>query len=192
MADKREVVIVGAARTPIGAYGGSLKDFTACDLGAHVVKAAFARAGVDAKEAQHLVFGNVIHTEARDMYVSRVVALNAGMAQESCAMGVNRLCGSGFQAIVSAANAMDHVFGYINFIDGSARGVVPPTNVFYQMKSRATFAPIGPYLVTADEVADPQDLGMWLEVDGKRYQDGSTATMVYGVAFLVSAMAMET
>jgi acetyl-CoA C-acetyltransferase len=106
MADKREVVIVGAARTPIGAYGGSLKDFSACDLGAHVVKAAFARAGVDAKEAQHLVFGNVIHTEARDMYVSRVVALNAGMAQESCAMGVNRLCGSGFQAIVSAANAI--------------------------------------------------------------------------------------
>ena len=53
---------------------------------------------------------------------------------------------------VSAANAMDHVFGYINFIDGSARGVVPPTNVFYQMKSRATFAPIGPYLVTADDI----------------------------------------
>lgn len=67
MADKREVVIVGAARTPIGGYGGSLKDFSACDLGAHVVKAAFARAGVDAKEAQHLVLGNVIHTEARDM-----------------------------------------------------------------------------------------------------------------------------
>ncbi len=93
-------MIVGAARTPIGAYGGSLKDFTACDLGAHAVKAAFARAGIDAKEAQHLVFGNVIHTEARDMYVSRVVALNAGMAKESCAMGVNRLCGSGFHAIV--------------------------------------------------------------------------------------------
>ncbi|MBT9516649.1 MULTISPECIES: beta-ketothiolase BktB [Methyloversatilis] len=106
MADKREVVIVGAARTPIGAYGGSLKDFTACDLGAHVVKAAFARAGVDAKEAQHLVLGNVIHTEARDMYVSRVVAINGGMSKESCAMGVNRLCGSGFQAVVSAANAI--------------------------------------------------------------------------------------
>src|SRR5262245_20774067 len=57
---------------------------------------------------------------------------------------------------VKAADAMSYVFGYTNFIDGSARGVVPPTNVFYQMKSRDTFAPIGPYIVTADEIKDPQ------------------------------------
>ena len=106
MADKREVVIVGAARTPIGAYGGSLKDFTACDLGAHVVKAAFARAGVDAKEAQHLVLGNVIHTEAKDMYISRVAALNGGLPNTSGAFTVNRLCGSGMQAIVSASQTI--------------------------------------------------------------------------------------
>lgn len=59
---------------------------------------------------------------------------------------------------VSAADAMDHVFGYTNFIDGSARGLQPPGNTFYQMKSRETFAPIGPYLVTADEIADPHHL----------------------------------
>lgn len=106
MADKREVVIVGAARTPIGAYGGTLKDHPAVDLGAHVVKEAFARAGVDPAQAGQLVFGNVIHGEARDMYVSRVVAINAGMSKESAALTLNRLCGSGLQAIVTAANAI--------------------------------------------------------------------------------------
>ncbi len=59
---------------------------------------------------------------------------------------------------VKAADAMNYVFGYTNFIDGSARGVLPPTNVFYQMKSRDTFAPIGPYIVTADEITDPHKL----------------------------------
>ena len=59
---------------------------------------------------------------------------------------------------VQAADAMNYVFGYTNFIDGSARGVVPPSNVFYQMKSRETFAPIGPYIVTADEITEPQKL----------------------------------
>lgn len=106
MADKREVVIVGAARTPIGAYGGTLKDHPAVDLGAHVVKEAFARAGVDPAQAGQLVFGNVIHGEARDMYVSRVVAINAGMSKESASLTLNRLCGSGLQAIVTAANAI--------------------------------------------------------------------------------------
>ncbi len=82
---------------------------------------------------------------------------------------------------VSAANAMDHVFGYINFIDGSARGVVPPTNVFYQMKSRATFAPIGPYLVTADEVPDPQKLQIKLWVNGQLKQNFNTDDMAHKI-----------
>ena len=67
---------------------------------------------------------------------------------------------------VSAARAMDYVFGYVNFIDGSARGLPPAGNVFYQMKSRDTFAPLGPYLVTADEIADPQKLQIKLWVNG--------------------------
>ena len=85
---------------------------------------------------------------------------------------------------VSQADAMKHIFGYINFIDGSARGLPPQS--FFHMKSRDTFAPIGPWLVTADEVPDPQNLPMWLKVNGQTMQNGSTATMVYGAAFLVS------
>lgn len=106
MANVREVVIVGAARTAIGTYGGTLKDIAACDLGAIAVKEAFSRAKVDPASAGQIVCGNVIHTEARDMYVSRVVGINAGMALESAALTLNRLCGSGLQAIVTAANAI--------------------------------------------------------------------------------------
>jgi acetyl-CoA C-acetyltransferase len=106
MANAKEVVIVGAARTAIGTFGGSLKDISACDLGAIVIKEAFARAKIDPAQAGQIVFGNVIHTEPRDMYVSRVAGINAGMVQESAALTLNRLCGSGLQAIVTAANAI--------------------------------------------------------------------------------------
>ncbi len=106
MANTRDVVIVGAARTAIGTFGGTLKDFSACDLGAIAVKEAFARAKVDPAQAGQIVMGNVLHCEPRDMYVSRVVGLNAGMAKESAALTLNRLCGSGLQAIVTAANAI--------------------------------------------------------------------------------------
>ncbi|QDZ29264.1 acetyl-CoA C-acyltransferase family protein [Noviherbaspirillum sp. UKPF54] len=106
MANTKDVVIVGAARTAIGTFGGSLKDFSACDLGAIAVKEALARAKVEPAQAGQIVFGNVIHCEPRDMYVSRVVGINAGMAKESAALTLNRLCGSGLQAIVTAANAI--------------------------------------------------------------------------------------
>jgi len=78
---------------------------------------------------------------------------------------------------VPAAKAMDYVFGYVNFIDGSARGVLPPGNTFYQMKSRATFAPIGPYLVTADEIRDPHKLQVRLWVNGVLKQNFNTDDM---------------
>jgi acetyl-CoA C-acetyltransferase len=106
MSEKKDVVFVGAARTAIGTFGGSLKDFSACDLGTIAVKEAFARAKVDPAQAGQIVIGNVIHTEPRDMYVSRVIGINAGMAKESAALTLNRLCGSGLQAIVTAANAI--------------------------------------------------------------------------------------
>ncbi|HEX7633875.1 MAG TPA: acetyl-CoA C-acyltransferase family protein [Noviherbaspirillum sp.] len=102
----KDVVIVGAARTAIGSYGGTLKDFSASDLGAIVIKEAFARAGADPAQAGQIVLGNVIHCEARDMYVSRVAGINAGMSKESAALTLNRLCGSGLQAIITAANAI--------------------------------------------------------------------------------------
>jgi 2-keto-4-pentenoate hydratase/2-oxohepta-3-ene-1,7-dioic acid hydratase in catechol pathway len=84
-------------------------------------------------------------------------------------------------ANVSEADAMDHVFGYINFIDGSARGLPPEGNVFFQMKSRDTFAPIGPYLVTADEIPDPQNLHVQLWVNGECKQDFNTSDMAHKI-----------
>ncbi len=82
---------------------------------------------------------------------------------------------------VGAAEAMDHVFGYVNFVDGSARGLKPAGNSFFQMKSRDTFAPIGPYLVTKDEIADPQALPVKLWVNGEVKQDFSTSDMAHKV-----------
>ena len=103
MANTREVVIVGGVRTAIGDYGGALKDVAPTELGAKVVREALARTKVDPAQVGQCVFGNVIHTEAKDMYISRVVAVNGGLPHESGALTVNRLCGSGLQAIVSAA-----------------------------------------------------------------------------------------
>ncbi|HZB90727.1 MAG TPA: fumarylacetoacetate hydrolase family protein [Stellaceae bacterium] len=82
---------------------------------------------------------------------------------------------------VSAATAMDHVFGYVNFIDGSARGLPPAGNTFFQMKSRDSFAPIGPYLVTADEVADPHRLQIRLWVNGVLKQNFNTSDMAHRI-----------
>ena len=102
----REVFITGAARTAVGDFGGGLKDVAPIDLGTTVVKAVLQRSGIDGKEVGHLAFGHVVHTEARDMYLSRVVALNAGLPQTCAAFNVNRLCGSGLQAIVSSAQSI--------------------------------------------------------------------------------------
>jgi 2-keto-4-pentenoate hydratase/2-oxohepta-3-ene-1,7-dioic acid hydratase in catechol pathway len=82
---------------------------------------------------------------------------------------------------VKAADAMSYVFGYTNFIDGSARGVVPPTNVFYQMKSRDTFAPIGPYIVTADEIKDPHKVGIVLTNNGTVMQKFNSDDMAHKI-----------
>jgi 2-keto-4-pentenoate hydratase/2-oxohepta-3-ene-1,7-dioic acid hydratase in catechol pathway len=82
---------------------------------------------------------------------------------------------------VKAADAMDYVFGYMNFVDGSARGVLPPGNVFYQMKSRDTFAPIGPWIVTKDEIADPHKLQIKLWVNGTLMQNFNTSDMAHKI-----------
>jgi acetyl-CoA C-acetyltransferase len=99
----REVVVLSGTRTAVGKYGGSLKDIPPADLGAAVVREAVSRSGVDPAEVGHTVFGNVIHTETRDMYLSRVASVNGGLPVETPAFTLNRLCGSGLQAIVSAA-----------------------------------------------------------------------------------------
>ena len=101
--DTREVVILSGVRTAIGDYGGSLKDFAPSDLAARVVKEAVARAKIDPASVGQCVIGNVIHTEAKDMYISRLACVNGGLPHGTGAMTLNRLCGSGMQAIVSAA-----------------------------------------------------------------------------------------
>jgi acetyl-CoA C-acetyltransferase len=99
----REVVVVSGVRTAVGKYGGSLKDLAPVELGAAVVREAVRRSGLEPDQVGHVVFGNVIHTETRDMYLSRVAAVNGGLPVETPAFTLNRLCGSGLQAIVSAA-----------------------------------------------------------------------------------------
>ncbi|HSO06601.1 MAG TPA: acetyl-CoA C-acyltransferase family protein [Pelomicrobium sp.] len=106
MPNSREVVVVSGCRTAIGDYGGSLKDIPPTELGATVIREAIKRAGVDAKDVGHMVLGSVIHGEPKDMYISRVACINGGLPQETAAMTVNRLCGSGLQAIVSAAQSI--------------------------------------------------------------------------------------
>ena len=96
------IYIMSATRSAIGTFGGTLKDFSPVDLGTLVAKEAIERSDFQAEEISHAVFGNVIHTEPRDMYVSRVIALQSGMKKDSAAFTVNRLCGSGLQSIVSA------------------------------------------------------------------------------------------
>jgi len=102
----REVVVVSAVRTAIGTFGGSLKDVPPTELGALVVRESLARAQVEGKDVGHVVFGHVVNTEPKDMYLSRVAALNGGCAEGTPAFNVNRLCGSGLQAIVSAAQSI--------------------------------------------------------------------------------------
>lgn len=98
-----DVFFLSGARTAIGDFGGAFKDVSPIELGAHAAKAAIARSGVEAGDIDQAVIGNVIHTEPRDMYVSRMVAAGAGLPKESPALTLNRLCGSGLQAIISAA-----------------------------------------------------------------------------------------
>ena len=102
----REVVVVSAVRTAIGTFGGSLKDVPPTVLGATVVRESLARANVAGQDVGHVVFGHVVNTEPKDMYLSRVAAINGGCVQGTPAFNVNRLCGSGLQAIVSAAQVI--------------------------------------------------------------------------------------
>ncbi|MGR3549725.1 acetyl-CoA C-acyltransferase family protein [Pseudooceanicola sp.] len=101
-----DIVILSGARTAIGTFGGSLAGVAPIDLGTTVATAAMERAGVDAGQIGHVVFGHVINTEPRDMYLSRVAAIQAGIPDTTPAMNVNRLCGSGAQAVVSVIQSL--------------------------------------------------------------------------------------
>src|SRR5256884_2822391 len=101
-----DVVVLSGVRTAIGDFGGGLKDKPPTELGAAVVREAVKRAGVQPEDIEHVVFGNVIHTDVHDMYLARVATINGGIPKETPALTLNRLCGSGLQAIVSAAQTI--------------------------------------------------------------------------------------
>ena len=102
----REVVVVSAVRTAIGTFGGSLKDVAPTELASQVVRESLSRAQVEGKDVGHVVFGHVVNTEPKDMYLSRVAAIGGGCGQGTPAFNVNRLCGSGLQAIVNASQSI--------------------------------------------------------------------------------------
>jgi len=107
MSKTREVVLLSGVRTAIGEFGGGLKDVPPSELAASVVREAVARSGAEAAVFGHCVFGNVIHTDPRDMYLSRYAAVKGGLPVETPALTLNRLCGSGLQAVVSAAQQIE-------------------------------------------------------------------------------------
>ena len=125
-----EIVILDAARTAIGAFGGSLAEVPATTLGATAAKAALSRAGVAPEKIGQVAMGHVINAEPRDMYLSRVTAMEAGVPKETPAMNVNRLCGSGMQATISVIQSLmlgDAEFGLAGGAENMSRGpyVVP-------------------------------------------------------------------
>jgi acetyl-CoA C-acetyltransferase len=103
---QREVVVLSGVRTAIGTFGGAFKDTPAVDLAAAVVRESVARAKIDPARIGHVAFGHVVNTDVRDMYLSRMATINGGLPKETPAFNVNRLCGSGLQAIVSAAQSI--------------------------------------------------------------------------------------
>ena len=102
----REVVVLSGVRTAVGKFGGGLKDLPPTELAAQVVRESVARSGAEPSDVGHVVFGNVIHTDVHDMYLARVATINGGLPIETPALTLNRLCGSGLQAIVSAAQTI--------------------------------------------------------------------------------------
>ena len=101
-----DVFIVSGVRTAVGTFGGSLKDITPSALVAAVAREAVARAGIDPEQIGLAVFGQIVHTDPRDMYISRIAVIEGGLPQHIPAVTVNRLCGSGLQSILTAANAI--------------------------------------------------------------------------------------
>lgn len=168
-----DIVIASAARTAVGSFGGALKDSPPCDLATTVAKAAIERAGIEPGVIDQAFFGNVIHTEPRDMYLSRVAARQAGVPDHAPALTMNRLCGSGLQAIVSAVQAITLGDGQVALAGGaenmSRAGYSLPGARFGQkmgdtaivdMMTGALHDPfgIGHMGVTAENVAEKHDI----------------------------------
>ncbi len=153
MSDIQTVVILSAARTPIGRFGGGLKDVPLEDLGALVVRAAAERAGVDPAQISSAVFGNVIRTKSNDSYIARLCAINGGMAKESSAVTVNRLCGSGVEAIVNIAQQIQ--LGEIDL--GLAGGVESMSQATYSSATPRFGSRMGALVLDDDLLATLHD-----------------------------------
>ncbi len=168
-----DVVILSGARTAIGTFGGSLAGVPPVELGATAAKAALERAGVEGAQIGHVAYGHVINTEPRDMYLSRVAAMEAGIPETTPAMNVNRLCGSGAQAVVSVIQSLamgDAEFGLAGGAESMSRGphIVPQARFGQKMGDvRALDMMIGalhcPFGtghmgVTAENVADEHQI----------------------------------
>ncbi|MCY3879712.1 MAG: acetyl-CoA C-acyltransferase family protein [Rhodobacteraceae bacterium] len=164
-----DIVILGGARTAVGSFGGSLAAMQPIELGAIVAKAAIRRSGTEPKQIGHVAFGHVINTEPRDMYLSRVAAMDAGIPDATPAMNVNRLCGSGAQAIVSVAQSLllgDAEFGLAGGAESMSRSPhIAPTARWGQKMGDAGLVDVmmgalacpfgtGHMGVTAENVAD--------------------------------------
>ncbi|MEM1344312.1 MAG: acetyl-CoA C-acyltransferase family protein [Pseudomonadota bacterium] len=130
----RDIVLLDGARTAIGTFGGALAGVPPTETAAHVARAALERAGVEGAQIGHVVYGHVINTEPRDMYLSRVAAIEAGIPDTTPAMNVNRLCGSGAQAVVSGLQAI--ALGDADFaLTGGAEAMSRAPHAFQQARS---------------------------------------------------------
>ena len=153
MSEVSDVVVLSAARTAIGRFGGGLKDVPLEELGAHVIRAAIDRAGVKADEVQSAVIGNVLRTKAKDAYIARLCALNAGLCESSHAVTVNRLCGSGLEAIVTAAQQIQ--LGEVSL--AVAGGVESMSRATYSSAAPRFGAKMGPVTFEDDMLAALHD-----------------------------------
>jgi len=173
----REVFVVSAVRTGIGTFGGSLKDVALSELATAAVREAVRRSGADAAAVGHVVMGNVVPTEPRDAYLSRVATLEAGLPAETPAFNVNRLCGSGLQAIVSAAQALllgDAQIAVGAGAESMSRGVYVQTGA--RWGSRMGDATVADYVVGI--LHDPfQRIHMGVTAENVAKRDGITREM---------------
>lgn len=137
-----KIAILDGARTPFGSMGGSLKDISSIELGKTAAVEAIRRSGVDADEIENVVFGNVIHSDPNAAYLARHIALNSGVLEQVPALTVNRLCGSGLQAVVSAAQAMLLGEAQVSLVGGAENMSLSPRSDFTSRFNGGKFGPI--------------------------------------------------
>ncbi len=168
----REVVVLSGVRTAIGGYGGSLKDTPPTEMAAKCVREAVKRSGVDPKDVGHIVFGNIIHTDVHDHYLARVAGVNGGLPHETPALTLNRLCGSGLQAILTASQAI--MLGDADFtVAGGAENMSrsPYSSQAMRFGARMNDSPMVDMMVGA--LSDPFDdchMGVTAENVAKKYK----------------------